>query len=145
MFSSVTKPAWLRYRLGFQLTANPTMPVGGYLGLLVPIPKLGGSSPLSPTSNSWIPEGCPRIQLNSDTIYLEIKSPYKTTPHPTSDTSRTGGSNNPLQLRMPIANPGCYLYFWPIGYIKGFHNLLLRIYLFARMAHWTLRNILLTR
>ena len=28
----------------------------------------------TPTSNSWMPVGCPTIQLNSDTVYLETAS-----------------------------------------------------------------------
>ena len=28
----------------------------------------------TPTNTSWIPAGCPTVQLNSDTIYLDIAS-----------------------------------------------------------------------
>ena len=29
---------------------------------------------------------------------------------------RTGGSDDPLQPRMPSTSPSCYLYCWPTGY-----------------------------
>ena len=89
----------------------------------------------TPTSNSCILARCPRIQLNSDTTYPEIewdstgKGLSPTRPPSTWDTStspsllpvllaghlKTGGLNNPLQLRLPIRSPGCHLHFWPTG------------------------------
>ena len=61
---------------------------------------------LTPTSNSLDTSWCPRIQLNPDTIYLEM----------TSDSTVQcpvlwDYPSAPLQK--PVASLGCYLYFWP--------------------------------
>lgn len=57
----------------------------------------------TPTNSSLMPEACPRIQLNSNTIYWKVKL-YSTSkgliPH-----------LHPL-LQTPITSPGHYLYFW---------------------------------
>lgn len=98
--------------------------------VLVPIPLGRGGFPTS-SNNSQTPAGCRRSQFNSDTTYLEIASgstglgfsPVKLLP--TLDTGhqpgllavfltsqlQTGGSNVPLQLRMPITSPNYQLYF----------------------------------
>lgn len=68
---------------------------------------------LRPSHTNKVPAGCPRIQLNSDAIYLEMPSDfhrlrvqfYKTT-HLTP----------PPPLQMRGASPSCYLYFWSISY-----------------------------
>lgn len=83
--------------------------------------------------SSW----CPRHQPNPDTIYLETESDYTgkgfsvTRLLSNSDAShkprlpvilnnwqQMGNSNNLLQLKMPIPSPGCYLCFWPAGYVS---------------------------
>ena len=76
------------------------------------------------TSNSQTPPGCPTIQLSYDTIYPEAAtdptskgfSPTRLFPLPISDASHKSTCHlcfRPmlLQLKMPITNPGCYLYF----------------------------------
>ena len=69
-----------------------------------------------------------RIQLNSNTIYLETESDstgkgFSPTRLPSASGAshklrltnelQTGGANDPLQLRIPTAGPG-YRYFWLI-------------------------------
>lgn len=61
----------------------------------------------SPTSNFQTPAGYLRIQPNPDIIYPEVESDF-------AGKSLSPTGHPPLQ--MPVANPGCYLCFWPTDY-----------------------------
>ena len=121
-----------------------------------------GGSPTS-SNNSQTPAGCRRSQFNSVTTYLEIESestglgfsPTKLLP--ALDTGhqprllavfltnqlQIGGSNVPLQLRMPITSPNYQLYFWLTGYIYfyilffGSHSLILK-FIFLKYSWFTM-------
>ena len=71
-----------------------------------PIPVWGGAVPTT-ASNFWTSAGYPTIQLNSDTIYLDI----------TSDFTDWGFSPTKMFLiSATTTNPGCHLGFWPADY-----------------------------
>ena len=91
-----------------------------------------GQFPHSTPQNSPTPVGCPNIQfcpylqIASDSTSkrlsptrLPCTSEAKCKPRQAmllTNQLQTRGSNNTVQLRMPIASPDCYLHFRPIGY-----------------------------
>ena len=72
----------------------------------------GGVSPHQQQAMLWTQAGCPTIQLNVDTIYLEIVSDF--TGWGLSPTRLLSLRYSPLQ--MPVTSPCRYLFFWPTGY-----------------------------
>jgi len=56
----------------------------------------------------WTPAGCPTIQLNSDTLYLEIASD----PTGLGVQSYKAPSSFFFPLQMPVTSPGSHLYFY---------------------------------
>lgn len=86
-----------------------------------------------PHSNSWMPAGCPTVQLNSDTMYPKIESDsFGKGLNPSRALSTSAASPKPRLIPVILTNQ---------LQTGSFEDSLLRFEYFARIAHRIQENL----